>query len=903
MKQGKILIVLLIAITLIASANAELIVNKYSNDFMLGSPIVNRLKACSCETLVDPVYIENTGNFAADYKISILSDNADWFKLSEQDFPLQPGERKTIVVYTQIPCGYNGENTFEVKAESSFGREKKLIQTIDITKCQNSLMKVFAQKQVANLGESVDYLIRVKNIGEFVEEYKLDFGSFNEFMLLKGKDISKNASFFLYPGQTKDIQATLKLPFSFYGDYEIPFKVYSEKNKAHDTKIIKLTIENQYDHSIILDKEANVCSKIQEKINFEVKNNINFENNYEVKVKGASFLNFEPKTFHLDGNESKNITLFTNPNNKELGNHKVIVSVKSVYGDIEKSKLLNLNVRDCFNYEAGFQAMVKGEPKLVNTYQETTCCGPKNYQLTVHNLGETKEAYEILYNAPSWFSSSTKVVNLKPDEMVNIDFTADLPCSDEVYEIPVEVVLKKHPEIKNTALFKINSLSQESCHKVSVDEQKIVLDKDTKIIPVIVENTGVEGGSYELLVKGQLYKGTLEPSVEVAPGKKKIIHLLTQDNLTEYFKGKYKGELNLTLNITTNNRSIIYSKQFVSKLKNKGFFQKVWEKMTGFNYNDISPCMYSLIVLAIITLLMIVFTTMVVTGKAQWFSKGLFTDTALLIAKIVISLLLVLAIISLILAPSPSKASFYEAPIQGEQALTYQWYQNENHAIDLSQYFIDPDNDNLSFSANSPNNIDVEIIDSIAILKPKRNFAGSEQVVFSATDSEGAVTDSPIFTLIVLQKKDLSAFDWVKKFCTQINYSLLILIFILALLALVFVKTKKNKNNIKKLKAPIPPKMTSRKKTTKKTVKRNNKKTTKRSAHSLAVDRALVSVEEHEVKNILKTKGKRATKSNIVIVQKAIREFKASKIKPKNRNKFYQYMKDKRINQRLRNKK
>lgn len=70
------------------------------------------------------------------------------------------------------------------------------------------------------------------------------------------------------------------------------------------------------------------------------------------------------------------------------------------------------------------------------------------------------------------------------------------------------------------------------------------------------------------------------------------------------------------------------------------------------------------------------------------------------------------------------------------------WKKDTIHQIELSQYFKDPDNDPLTFSATSLQNIDVDIIGNRATLTQEPGWTGSEIIRFSADDGKGGIITS-----------------------------------------------------------------------------------------------------------------------------------------------------------------
>ncbi len=70
------------------------------------------------------------------------------------------------------------------------------------------------------------------------------------------------------------------------------------------------------------------------------------------------------------------------------------------------------------------------------------------------------------------------------------------------------------------------------------------------------------------------------------------------------------------------------------------------------------------------------------------------------------------------------------------------WAINTVHTLDLLKYFSDPDNDPLTYSSTQPENIAVEIENSIATFSPEYNWTGVNTVVFTADDGKGGIIRS-----------------------------------------------------------------------------------------------------------------------------------------------------------------
>ncbi|MFH1316516.1 MAG: Ig-like domain-containing protein [Candidatus Woesearchaeota archaeon] len=62
------------------------------------------------------------------------------------------------------------------------------------------------------------------------------------------------------------------------------------------------------------------------------------------------------------------------------------------------------------------------------------------------------------------------------------------------------------------------------------------------------------------------------------------------------------------------------------------------------------------------------------------------------------------------------------------------WWMNSNLTINFSEYSYDPDNDNLTYLATGPENIEVFIYNDIVTLTPDINWFGNETISFIASD-------------------------------------------------------------------------------------------------------------------------------------------------------------------------
>jgi len=77
-----------------------------------------------------------------------------------------------------------------------------------------------------------------------------------------------------------------------------------------------------------------------------------------------------------------------------------------------------------------------------------------------------------------------------------------------------------------------------------------------------------------------------------------------------------------------------------------------------------------------------------------------------------------------------------------EAQLVIDMNKNTPYELDLAQYFVDEDNDVLTFTSSENPELVIEIEESIATITPTEDWTGNATVVFVADDNKGGVTSS-----------------------------------------------------------------------------------------------------------------------------------------------------------------
>jgi len=99
--------------------------------------------------------------------------------------------------------------------------------------------------------------------------------------------------------------------------------------------------------------------------------------------------------------------------------------------------------------------------------------------------------------------------------------------------------------------------------------------------------------------------------------------------------------------------------------------------------------------------------------------------------------------------------------------------------LNLSEYFVDPDSDFLTFTISDMDNVSVDIRGSVAVFTPDPDWAGSRRFRITAFDGRGGVTRSPRMTLEVVEMPEYTPWLLYERYCLSVNLFLLFIIVIL----------------------------------------------------------------------------------------------------------------------------
>ncbi len=744
---------MLALILLLPVAQADIKVNKFTNEFSLSSSKIDG-KACAGSTHTLPVEINNVGDVEGVFEIKVESEK-DWFSLSETSFHLGVDEKTTQKVTTKLPFTYTGRLDYTIKVSSTYGRTKRLHRTLNVVKCNSIELKDKATTDIVNPAQTAKFRFTVKNPASFTDEY--------EIKPLKHEDkvrISEN-QFPLGQDEQKQVFVYTRFAPHIWGDYTIPVQVKSKQNGQTKKVNLDLTIKREYDYKIQVSGQVKTCTQTQKTVPVTITNNANVSNTYKLNFEGPQYTSLNRKEVTLNPGQTKTLEITLNPSDAQTGKEQIKLSATSQRGQIELERVISVNAENCYEHQVS----------MPETH--TMICGNDTINVNVRNDGTQPEKFQLRTKAPLWMNLEQKIVRLDPNENKNIPMTINAPCSNQNYDIMVEAVNRDQNHITEKANMKLNVHTQQSAYKVTLDKNNYDIRKRDKQFQIKVNNEGIRGGTYQLSLDSDFL--TLEQqTLTLKNGESKNI-TINIGNITN-LEGEYLHPL--TISIKDNQ----YQTTIGTNIQGPNIIEKAftWTYQTLVKsewYKKIGWCGWSTILLflglaALIAVAILINQGVIETTRftTQYRTHFQIINTAFLIIAI-------MGIVFFTATYSTTADRLYEPSQMNGSPLYHEWKQGNNYQLNLSRYFEDPDEDKLTYDYKNAS-IKVVMKDSIAEIQPQNGWSGTTTIIFTATDEEGLTATSPEMTLHVREKTQTSWWDYWLANCTSINALLIALIFL-----------------------------------------------------------------------------------------------------------------------------
>ncbi len=759
MKKRIFTLILLCSLILIllSISNADIVVNKYkiNDDFLLSSGNAV-IETCACSTFLDIVTVKNIGNTLGIYTIS---SDSNYISLYPNNFILEPNQEIRLLNYISVPCNAR-DFDFNIIVSTQSGLQKVMKQFVKVDKCQNLLLSPITDKAEIEPCQNATFSFLINNTDGFIETYSFSLDAFSEYALFTENPAVINAM------QSKQISFIINPDCKFYGLYNLTLIAEAKYNKIKAFMPLILNITPKYDFSLSGPDTIDTCYNDEKEVEFGILNLAEFDNEYDINVKGPNWVKLSANKFSLEPDQKGIFNLNLNPT--ETGQFEIQLMAKSALGDLEAVKNITIVVDDCYNFDLYFM-------------EDKICKDDDEIHLILKNNGKFDENFELSLLAPDFITLAQEFIQVNKDQEREIVINVAENGKYKSYHLEATARIPGKEFSKKTAV-DLDILPLKECYKPLIKPTMKFVDYSENEIELVLYNKGVKSDEYKVTAIKPDWVKFSDKSFFVEAGEA-VSFTITSEPEEDVKAQTYK----IMFNIESENTQQIYTKNFYLFVSKNNIVGNILEKLYGF--------WYLVLTLAIIVLALIVWLIIYLfkrkkhprkARKERKERKKISFDKKkikwIIIAAVII-LLIVLAIVLFVFmdlkipigkvfnASVPALVNVTEQAeeeVVEEEVFNCENYDGENicgsslyikinknskYVLELSDYFYDPDGDPLTYSSSQPDNIDITIEGSKAILSPEKDWTGAEEAVFTAQDSEENMIVSDIFVLHVAEGK------------------------------------------------------------------------------------------------------------------------------------------------------
>lgn len=470
---------------------------------------VSNIVACSNGVTTNSFVVTNNGDIESSYTLKGAGNIP--FTYSESSFLIKAGQSKTVYLYYS-PGNLKGDYYSQTEISTAFGMQKVISQNINVQNCQNLLVSVNTPSLTSNPCQPSQFSFNVRNTGDHVETY--DFGSSG----LEGFTTLSTNEDVLLPGETKQIDLFANPSCDVYGQKELTFQALAKSSGYLAEAHVSLNIERNYDYSVSLPSQINICNLKQVYIPVTITNFVPFTNQYDISVRGPSFLKQEARSVELGAYASGITNIVAFPQNP--GAYTLTTLVNSVRGTIVKGGSQNITVEKCYSTDVNIE---NPSDIIVSGHNA-------KYPVTIKNDGTKDDVYTFELNGPLWTSLDASKLVLKSGESKTINLNAN-PAANITgnYNVIVRAISSDANYAKEDVIaLKVASPQEAYNLKISPSHTRILYGQD--VVNVNLQNNGLLPATYSLTLNGPSFMKLTQNSITLQPKEKETVYVQSNTN-------------------------------------------------------------------------------------------------------------------------------------------------------------------------------------------------------------------------------------------------------------------------------------------------------------------------------------------------------------------------------------
>jgi uncharacterized membrane protein len=452
----------------------------------------NSMALCATDTAVFVASVTNDGNFQDSYTVSLSGDAAKWAVAAPAGFSLNQGESEQIYVYV-TPSIIALAGDYSIKATvSSVGKTEEQTLGIKVLDCHSAELTVAESSKDICAATRADYSLQLKNTGKYTENFAISVNGVPAKFSILSEDLVT-----LTAGQTKDINLYSTPPADQTGDFALTVTAASQNSKATASQQLQLKSRQCYDFNAKPDVNyLSFCEASEAKIPIAIENAGSVDNVYTLSVDGPAWATVENTKVEVPAGQARFTNLVLFPSYGIAGDFSVKVTIAPDNG-IKTEQTVIANVKTCNSADV----------KISETDDMICPNTEKAYAVSLVNTGQFDARYSILVQGADFASSDKSFADLKAGEATSFNLIVAPKGGAETGKQTITVTAEAQDASKATASSELNLevASLESCFGVETTSALTSIDVaagEPALVPIVIENKGVENSTYNLEVSG-----------------------------------------------------------------------------------------------------------------------------------------------------------------------------------------------------------------------------------------------------------------------------------------------------------------------------------------------------------------------------------------------------------------
>ena len=767
----------------------------------VGVKIANFSKAnCPCSPTMYEFEIQNIGEYADTYSFSVEPYN-EFVTLSENAMVLPGNSAVTLYAYVNLPCAYYGDFNLTLVTQTKNTRlTAKTPFYHHVTSCYQYADNFPNSLEVCE-GTQKTVEANVQNLAAIKNTYYANVSGFSS--------LDYNAISLPEYGSGY-YNLTFMPPIGSEGDYELYLQTITERGEVYRNTTFNVKVSPCFRYNLTLPGEAVISCK-DKTYAIVLDNTGTVSQTYTINVSGASFASIASTNVAVGAGNKTSIDLDFAPLCNQTGNYTINVDITldSMEG-FDTASVVSLSV---VSLEEGHQPQIVGKTTL------RAKNGTKMHTLVLKNIGVEETTYTLeLVAPPSWIMMAESQHTLGVFEEVNFTVvTEPVNLSDGTY--PVQLLIKADDNVNYTEQITVK-LQKKSIVEVVKEYFRanlwlLLLLLLILLLLLMLVKIGPKIKERHLRKVAQQRK---EERKDKKSSRKWIFPLILLLLLlllllglgAYYYKGVYKPFTDIfdvfndtTTNVTTTtlDGNVTTSEGTTTTLEAT---TTTLEATTTTVEVTTTTTPLDQVEEIVTENIMIQFYKIVKEKVLSWFTKAqvFLNETQLNITagnetdmtpgnetqlpKINETTLVLFCKqvaeekgpVCVWMPPPEAEPMKEEKHVQ----FIYEWNEDSDFMINLSQMFYDADFDQLAFTSSQPTSVVVVIDNGVAKLFPQKNWHGNDTLVFYADDGRGGITSSPNITLNVLDAPEEKLFE--EGIISYFDYVLLGFFILFALIAI-----------------------------------------------------------------------------------------------------------------------